>query len=195
MDRKLSAVQEENKKLQEELNVIIIQRKEEVRRKLVERKRSEMKSCASYINLYSKQDSKRPSMQSLITTLNSIDINNISDIESIVPKVFSDIESGLSSDDLVHLINSVCTRLIEEQTSRLILEEKTYQIISEKEFRVRELEARVKDLEMRPHSASMDKIMSPKHLLEPYEPPSKQEPMNKIVNGLLEQVYDFAIDT
>lgn len=134
-------------------------------------------------------------MQSLITTINNIDINSISDIESQVPRVFSDIESALSSDDLVHLINSLCTCLMDEQTSRLILEEKTYQIISEKEFRVRELEARVKDLEMRPHSASMDKIMSPKHLLEPYEPPSKQEPMNKIVNGLLEQVYEFAIDT
>ena len=154
-----------------------------------------MKSCASYINLYSKQDSKQPNMQSLIRTLNNIDINSISDIEQLVPKVFQGMETSLNSYELTNLINSLCTRLMEEQTERLILEEKTYQIISEKEFKVRELEARVKDQETRSHSRSMDKIMSPKHLLQPYEPHARHESMNKIVNGVLEQVYDFAINT
>lgn len=154
-----------------------------------------MKSCASYINIYSKQDSKQPSMQSFLHTLNNIEINSISDIEQLLPKVFQGMESSLTSNDSAHLINSLCTRLIEEQTERLILEEKTYHIISEKEFRVRELEARAKELEIRFHSSSMDKIMSPKHLLEPYEPYARLESMNKIVNGVLDQVYDFAINT
>jgi len=96
-------------------------------------------------------------------------------------------------DNLDKLCSELCKGILEEQQQRLKTEENTNQVLSAEEKKIAELEAKIKDLQLRNHSKSVDKLMesnnSPRNLYE-----DETVALDSLSNSVLQNVYSKAIE-